>query len=336
MATRFNLKQLLAACVHLSRRGGRIIKEVAASGELGAHNKKLLGDVRAVSAMEGNEVLTVADGRAQDAIVTSLKEMFPTLRLVGEEGEVPGEEAATALEEVKEFGHDFEVPKALEESLTSEDTCLWIDPLDGTKEFVLKNHQNVTVLIGVCVRDRPVAGVIFQPFVDSPEKEGTLTYGAIGAGVFGDRQPAFGAPPAEADLKEGIIIVTNQKGVDCPRFQAVFEHLAARGPRPRVVVSNASGNKLLRVLRGEVHAYINGPGPSRWDSCAGEALLLACGGKATNLEGIPYEYIEGGCYDNSEGLIAARTEAIHKEIADAFAACPAQTSDGPASKKAKV
>jgi len=197
LASRIDFQKLMSACVHLSRRGGHIIKEEHKRGCLGAHNKKQLGDERAVAAMEGNELLTVADGRAQDAIVTSLRGMFPSIRLVGEEGEVPSKEAPTSLDEVPllERFSESHVPAELQNTLTLEDTCLWIDPLDGTKEFVLGNLQNVSVLIGIAVRDRPVAGVLHQPFVGG--EEGTVTYGALGVGVFGDREPAWAEPPED-------------------------------------------------------------------------------------------------------------------------------------------
>ena len=47
------------------------------------------------------------------------------------------------------------------------DVTVWVDPLDGTREFVEGPEfwSGVTVLIGVAVKGVPVAGVIHQPFV---------------------------------------------------------------------------------------------------------------------------------------------------------------------------
>ena len=47
------------------------------------------------------------------------------------------------------------------------DVTVWVDPLDGTREFVEgpEHWGAVTVLIGVAVKGVPVAGVIHQPFV---------------------------------------------------------------------------------------------------------------------------------------------------------------------------
>ena len=52
------------------------------------------------------------------------------------------------------------------------DVTVWVDPLDGTREFVEGPEfwSGVTVLIGVAVKGVPVAGVIHQPFVGTDGK----------------------------------------------------------------------------------------------------------------------------------------------------------------------
>jgi hypothetical protein len=80
----FDLKKLMSACIYLARRGGDIIKEEHNKGQisLNAHNKKQEGDTRTVTEMEAHEVLTVADSRAQDAIITSLRSLFGPILLM--------------------------------------------------------------------------------------------------------------------------------------------------------------------------------------------------------------------------------------------------------------
>jgi len=329
--SRFDLRTLLSACIHLARRGGAIIRDEHSRGQLGTHNKKIACDARAVAAMPANEVLTVADTRAQDAIITSLRTMFPKLRIVGEEGEVPALEQPTGLNEVPLLEEDaFSVPPALAISLTSDDTCLWIDPLDGTKEFVMNRLDNVSVLIGIAVCDRPVAGVILQPFLrgEDDSADGTVAFGAIGAGVHGGLLPTLQSsmaaalpiiaaqpPYGKVPMGEEIVIVMSQETYGNARIKDAMDRF---DPPPKIVFANACGNKLLRVLRGQASAFVCGPGPSRWDTCAGEALLMAVGGKVTDLDGSPYIYKEGGTYDNLSGHIAARTEDIHARVLQAF------------------
>ena len=40
------------------------------------------------------------------------------------------------------------------------DAVVWIDPLDGTKDFVKGNHSAVTVLIGLAINDKSRIGII--------------------------------------------------------------------------------------------------------------------------------------------------------------------------------
>jgi 3'(2'), 5'-bisphosphate nucleotidase len=352
--TTFDLKKLMSACIYLARRGGDIIKEEHNKGiiSLNAHNKKTEGDTRTVTEMEAHEVLTVADGRAQDAIITSLRSLFgPNLRIVGEEGECPEEELATKWSDIinddeqlqhAALLHPFNnVPLQLKESLTAADVCLWIDPLDGTKEFVLGNLTNVSVLIGIAVCDRPVAGVILQPFVGG----GDVTYGAIGVGVFhnGDKIEADRIKVDDDDDKDKdkdsssssddtttIRIAISGKHIgDGGRLNDAIDRLndvdvdpsnnnSNTKPYVQVLPLNACGNKMLRVIRGDASVHLQGPGASRWDTCAGEALLMALGGVVTSLDGLPYQYIQDSCYDNADGFVAARTPELHSRLVQAL------------------
>lgn len=38
--------------------------------------------------------------------------------------------------------------------------CVWLDPLDGTLDFVMNNLDNVTTLIGVSYNNQPLLGVV--------------------------------------------------------------------------------------------------------------------------------------------------------------------------------
>ncbi len=49
---------------------------------------------------------------------------------------------------------EFETKKAI----------VWVDPLDGTKEFLKGNLSAVTVLIGLSLEGVPSIGVVHYPF----------------------------------------------------------------------------------------------------------------------------------------------------------------------------
>lgn len=65
------------------------------------------------------------------------------------------------------------------------------DPLDGTKEFTLGLKDAVTVLIGLALKGKPLAGVVHAPW-QSGDK-GRTVWGLVGLGAFGHK---FVAPPA--------------------------------------------------------------------------------------------------------------------------------------------
>ena len=46
----------------------------------------------------------------------------------------------------------------------AKDAHVWIDPLDGTKDFVQGNLSAVTVLIGLVIKGCPKIGVVHNPF----------------------------------------------------------------------------------------------------------------------------------------------------------------------------
>ena len=66
-----------------------------------------------------------------------------------------------------EKSSEHELKDRLPESLlvaNLEDFTVWVDPLDATKEYSEGFLDHVTVLIGIALGDKAVAGVIHQPF----------------------------------------------------------------------------------------------------------------------------------------------------------------------------
>lgn len=89
----------------------------------------------------------------------------PELIIIGEE---------STKEVVKD--KEIEPPKLdlIKEDLPSfniNDIAVFVDPLDGTKEYVKGAVQHVSTLIGITVKKRPFAGVINFPFVEDPVRK---------------------------------------------------------------------------------------------------------------------------------------------------------------------
>ena len=83
-------------------------------------------------------------------ICGSLKKAFPNLTVIGEEGEV---DLANVKSDLLVTEQDKSVIEHYEAKLSNdikeakmEDLTVWVDPLDGTKEFTEGHLDHVTVL----------------------------------------------------------------------------------------------------------------------------------------------------------------------------------------------
>lgn len=50
--------------------------------------------------------------------------------------------------------------------------CVWIDPLDCTQGFINDRKHEVTILVGISYKGRPICGVIGHPY--KPNKKNSI------------------------------------------------------------------------------------------------------------------------------------------------------------------
>jgi 3'-phosphoadenosine 5'-phosphosulfate (PAPS) 3'-phosphatase len=70
------------------------------------------------------------------------------------------------------------------ETFDVKDAVVWIDPLDGTNDFVRGNLTAVTVLIGLSLNGISRLGVVHNPFTDEDASKGRTLFGTIEHGLF--------------------------------------------------------------------------------------------------------------------------------------------------------
>jgi len=288
------LTQVLASSVAIADRAGDIVRDIMKKGELGIVEKTGADDLQ-----------TQADRSAQNCIVASLAKQFPDLTVVGEEGEqdlsgVPEEWIVTTA--------DSEAAKVScpeqYKSVTMKDLTVWVDPLDGTKEYTQGLLDHVTVLIGIAVGQKAVAGVIHQPYwnyksTDAKATLGRTFYGLVGAGV-------YGLTPIAPPTGKRIITTTRSHGTGL--VQQALEVLKP----DEVLKVGGAGHKVMLLMEGEASAYVfPSPGCKKWDTCAPEAILHAMGGKLTNMKGEYYEYHSTVEHPNMEGVLATSSVSDH-------------------------
>eukprot|EP00074_Homo_sapiens_P081431 XP_016855535.1 3'(2'),5'-bisphosphate nucleotidase 1 isoform X11 [Homo sapiens] len=98
------------------------------------------------------------------SICSSLARKFPKLTIIGEE-DLPSEEVDQELIEDSQWEEILKQPCPSQYSaIKEEDLVVWVDPLDGTKEYTEGLLDNVTVLIGIAYEGKAIAGVINQPY----------------------------------------------------------------------------------------------------------------------------------------------------------------------------
>mmetsp|Transcript_49674 Transcript_49674/g.107923 ORF Transcript_49674/g.107923 Transcript_49674/m.107923 type:complete len:255 (+) Transcript_49674:357-1121(+) len=160
---------------------------------------------------------------------------------------------------------------------------VFIDPIDGTREFCTGKGEQSTICVGFALDGRAVAGAVYRPLTSPP------TW-AIGAPIEEFHEELLATDPS---LDVAGFITTN--GYISPFLTALMEGLGVER-----VMSGGVGNKVMMLLEKKARYYIQDRGVSRWDTCAAEAVLLAHGGTLCKLAPFvadgtvaPYTYIQG-------------------------------------------
>jgi myo-inositol-1(or 4)-monophosphatase len=203
------------------------------------------------------DMTTSADRASQAAVVERLRAVFPEHIVIGEEGDLDGED------------HEH----------------VWfVDALDGTSNFA---HGIPWYCVSVALRcrergpdgmrrDEVVAGAVFDPVHDQLFAAGR----GRGATVNGDRLRVADT----AELHRAVVVSQVQTS-DPERiagFVAMFEALmnAAGGVR----FPGAPALILSHIAAGHFTAYVERAMPA-WDISAGQLILEEAGGRLTDFTG---------------------------------------------------
>jgi len=146
---------------------------------------------------------------------------------------------------------------------------VWIvDPLDGTREFVM-GLPEFCVSIGFVENGVPVAGGIYNPAT----KETFL--GAVGAGVLYNGQPAR---PSQRSALDGALVLASRSEVKRGEWKP-FENGSFK-----VQMMGSVAYKLALVSAGLADATFTLTPKNEWDVVAGSALVRSAGGFVSTLE----------------------------------------------------
>ena len=145
---------------------------------------------------------------------------------------------------------------------------LFVDPIDGTREFATGQGEKVTILLGYNdPQGKPCAGIVYRPLTDPP----TWAAGAQSENC------RMGVLDVTDDPKpQGILITDGKVSPWLETFIAEMKY--------EKVPSVASGNRALMLLEGKAGAYIRDTGGfAKWDTSGPQAVVEAYGGSMSKL-----------------------------------------------------
>lgn len=233
-----------------------------------------------------DDPVTLADRRANQFICEALRDYFPGCPIVAEESD-----------------------PAVYGDYRRAERVFFVDPVDGTREFVRRTGEFV-VMLG-CVEDRLAhAAVILAP------TSSTRWIGQRGLGAARARGPepfTTICPTALTGLEAGTVLVSRSQGSD--EAELLRELLGS----PKLVPIGSAGLKGAAVADGTADAYVaRRYAGKRWDACAPDALVSAAGGTFTDSTGAPIDYRSADLH-NRLGLVAANPE-LHPTVIARLAA----------------
>jgi 3'(2'), 5'-bisphosphate nucleotidase len=232
-----------------------------------------------------DDPVTAADLRANELICRRLEQLYPGVPIVAEES----------------------APETFVAYRTAP-RIFFVDPLDGTAEFVSRNGEFV-VMIGMVDGDRATAGVVTAPAL------GKTWAGAVGEGAWEiDENGGRGKIQVSSvnALTEACFVASRSH-----RSESLEQALVLLGGRETRTVGSA-GLKGAEVASGAAEGYVApGRAGKRWDACAVDALVTAAGGRFTDQRGNAYDY-RAERLANESGLVATNGR-LHEAVLERLA-----------------
>jgi len=248
-----NLENIIA----LAKEAGKAVMQVYESGYFDTQFK---GD---------NSPLTLADRHSNKLITEGLKILYPHIPIISEEEPLP---PFATRERWKEF---------------------WlVDPLDGTKEFIKRNHQ-FTVNIALIRYKYPVLGVVYAPALD------TIYYAVEGNGAYKQERQEIPVRLIAPQYPDYYHI----RSVSSEYADEAEEILIQKALEIKSHTKLGSSLKFCLLAENQADYYVRQKPLMEWDSAAGQAVLEMSGGKVFDAYGKRLTY-------NTETLLFEKLFAV--------------------------
>ena len=203
-----------------------------------------------VKTKDDSSPVTLADEAAEKHILAALETLTPDIPVVAEESVAAGT-----------------MPNI------SRGVFWLVDPLDGTKEFISRNGE-FTVNIALVMNNNPVLGVVHAPAI------GRTFYGAEDKGACCLEEGKTNPIAARTAPADGVVVVAS-------RSHGASEELDVFLRSLEVASTSQIGSslKFCLVAAGEADIYPRFGRTMEWDTAAGQAVLMAAGGRVETTAG---------------------------------------------------
>lgn len=246
-----NTENTLATAVEIAREAGSLLNG-------------LLDSPHEISYKGPMNLVTEADKRSEELIISRLRGQFPGYRIVAEEGS--GQES-------------------------SSDYCWYVDPLDGTTNFA-HGFPVFCVSLGLAFRDDVVAGVVFDP---TRQEVYTAERGA-GAFVNGKRLEV-----SKIERLSESLLATGFPPFG-GRYEQNFQYyIRFTGTSHGVRRAGSAALDLCWVAAGRFDGFWELK-LHPWDKAAGVLMVTEAGGRVTDIAGGRFNLLGNEVFA-SNGLI---------------------------------
>jgi len=237
-----------------------------------------------------NDPVTEADQLANTLIVKGLMTAFPKDRVVAEESPLPLEAQTTGR-------------------------VWYVDPLDGTKEFISRNGE-FSIMIGLTLNAKTQLGIVYWPTEDQ------LFAGITDQEAWMEHQGT--RHPLRATKAKSLTALTlvASRSHRSPKLSPIKQALNIQEEHPMGSV----GLKIGFIANGGADLYMEpGPYTKAWDACAPEAILRGAGGCFTDIHGNPIQYGTNE-FRNLHGVVASTKDCHERALKTLTGLC--STCDG--------
>ncbi len=196
----------------------------------------------------------------------------------------------------KNFKKDSIISESAGEIQKDGDFSWWLDPLDGSRNFI-HNNPFFCISIGLVFRDNPVAGIVTVPFFNE------IYHAIYGEGAYKNKKRIMVSTTTSLDL--ALI----SSGIPFNRQEILHQLLTDLSTMISAGTGIRKTGSIVIDLCWTAEGRIDGMWERNlnpWDTCAGYIILKEAGGKITDIEGNSYHI-------QIDNLVASNS-LIHSDI----------------------